>query len=232
MTNEIDFPVFTITGDDFFDKEVETAIKLRMEIDESIDKIDEMNDKLTDIGVKLNLYLNNIVKLNKPFDYLEDIIIFKNETTASVYKNEIFENLLDELDVDEDDDILYENLPAPISQFTLNKKQANRCMKLIDDYNDLYAYYEDEVYDYNVYLSWYDYIIDEVKEHLSEIKLLEVNKGMTKDDLILEPFNDEIHELLMTQNVNDDSWHFVYLRKEDKEKFLDLIEDDIDKVVE
>ena len=42
----------------------------------------------------------------------------------------------------------------------------------------------------------------------------------------LEAFNEDIHDLLIVRDKNTQSWKFIYLRKEDREKFIEILKSD------
>jgi hypothetical protein len=119
----------------------------------------------------------------------------------------------------EDEEELFENLPETDDKYIMNKKQATRCLDLIDQYNDAITAYEYCLYEFNEYSEWYSDIVDCIKEELSSIRLLEIRND---DQFDLEVFDNSKHELIMTQDTETSKWKFVYIKKEDKEKFFEF----------
>jgi hypothetical protein len=218
---EIDFPIFSVHGN-YLDEDIEQAVNLRATILELSENIDEVNKELKNLGQKLNIYINNTVKRKKPFDFLHEMIIFSDKNEISFYPHEIIEQYMEESEEELEEEEVFGLLPPTDDKAILNQKQTQRCMELIESYNQLFMEYEYMLYDLEECNNWYGFIIDGVKEELSEIKLFDVKSKDESD--IMEAFDDDIHELLITRDTDTKKWKFIYIRKEDRQKFIDYIE--------
>jgi site-specific DNA-adenine methylase len=98
----------------------------------------------------------------------------------------------------------------------------NRKPSEIETYNDLYMDYECMLYDLDECNSWYNFIIDSVKEELAEIKLFDIKSSEESNEI--EAFDNKTHELLITQDSETKKWKFIYIRKEDHDKFVNFVE--------
>lgn len=223
---KIDFPIFSIHGN-YLSEEIEQAVNLRSSIVELTDIIENCNKQLINSGKKLNIYLNNIINRKTPFDFVDNMVVFSGENEISIYSHQEVDEILDGQDLDDlSEDELFNMLPPTDDKFKLNKKQSAKCAELMEEYNNLYDDYECYLYDLEECTHWYNYIIEGFKENLTEIKLFDLKKG---EKPINEPFNEDKHELLITKDEDLGTWKLIYIRKEDKEKFMKIIQSNIKK---
>jgi hypothetical protein len=215
---KIDFPIFSIHGN-YLEDDVNEAVELRATITELNEHLDIVNKEMKNIGNKVDLYLNNIIKREIPFDYKEDMIIFTGENEICFYPHDIIEEYLD----GEDEIIpeeMFELLPPTDDKHILNDKQIIRCFEMVDSYNNLFLEYQYLLFDIEECTDIYNDVIDCVKEKLSEIKLFDLKDNPTAE---IERFVEEEHELIITQDLETLKWKFIYIRCADKEKFMDYV---------
>lgn len=235
MDDKFDFPVYAIYGDEYFEEDLQELVEIQFAIGEIHDDINETNQKLEDVGAKLNFYINNIIEMEEKFDYKNNLIIFSEEgeddKEVLIYEREFVNNHVEELVeeygdkwneehydeiMDEVGDII---LPNTDKRYNVNDKQYQRLNDLVDEYNNLFNQYEYYAYELNVHYADYDEILSEVKESIANISLMEVHESGTE----LEKFDEDRHELLITKDRIDNKWKFIYLNKENKEEFLQEI---------
>lgn len=220
--SKIDFPIFSIHGN-YLSEEIEQAVNLRNSIAELTEVVEEFNKHLVNTGTKLNIYINNTIKRDKPFNFIDNMIVFSGENEISIYSHDEVDEILDGQELcDLEEEELFDMLPPTNDKFKLNKKQSAKCAELVDEYNSIFDEYECFLYDLEECTHWYTYIIEGFKEELTEIKLFDLKKGETQ---INEPFNEDKHELLITRDIETNDWKLIYIRKEDKDKFMKIIEE-------
>jgi hypothetical protein len=236
---DLDFPVFTIIGDKNFDEEIKELAYLYTSIqDLSIELLEDTND-IKSIGKKLNMYVNNIINRDEPFDYEEHIIVFDKDKNLCIYTHEEVEKFLDDNFDDNDDEIEDEDdfldliesfdeetdklkgLPSTDDKYKLKKKQLDTCEFIVDAYNVSYLQYECNILELEDMNNYYNTIIEEIKEGLIDKRCL---NGVSNNNFEDEVFDDKIHELLLTKNTTKETWNFVYIRRKDHNKFMKLLD--------
>lgn len=235
MNDQFDFPIFTVYGNDYFEEDLHEMIEIQHIIEEIKEDINNSSLKLKELGHQLNFYLNNIINLEKKFKCKNQLIVFTNKTNQiAIYdrdqindkvelliqeyegvEEEICKNLLDNLN---DDEIL----PETDKKFKINNKQYKKLNELVQQYNDLFIQYEYFNYDLNEHYYDYNEILEDIKKSLSKIQMMEIVDEKTYDDEF-ESFDNDKHDLLITKDKINNKWQLIYLRKENKYEFLDLI---------
>jgi len=218
----INFPIFSIYGN-YLDEDIEQAVNLRYTIYELSSDVDEINKELINLGLKLNLYINNIIQKEKTFDFTNEMILFTDVNEISFYPHQIVEDLLDKSNEEEiTEEEICEKLPKTKNRVKLNSKQIKRCSILVDSYNELFIEYECTLCDLDECNSWYNFVIDGIKEELMNVKLFDIKSNNKVEEL--EPYNEDIHELLITKDADTKKWKCIYIHKDNREKFMEYVE--------
>lgn len=225
LNEKIDFPIYTIDGSDLLNEHVNIAINLQLAMQNLSKELLNINTKLDKIGNQLNIYVNNSVKLEKPFDFTKQIVHFTKENELCVYLFEEVQELIKNHEGQFDNlEELLDKLPLKDenNKFKMNIKQANRCMDIVEEYNTLWQDYDFGQLQMNSYIQQYNNLINDVKNVLSKIQIFEVDKNTTQFGN-MEPFSKRKHELLITQDQTTGKWKWVYVCKKDVNKVIKIM---------
>lgn len=226
LNQTIDFPIYTVDGNQNLNEHVNIAIQIQMELEKLSLEVDNIDEELNKAGQQINIYVNNIIKLKEPFDFSEQIIHFNKNDELCIYTHEEVRETISNKEYKDLDDLL-EQLPEKDSmyKFKINKKQTNRCMDLIENYNLIWQKYESNQNQIESYIKQYNDLLNDVKNILSQIQIFEINKN--QNNVETESFNNKKHELLITKDNN--KWKWVYVEKKNVNKLLKIMNENKDK---
>jgi hypothetical protein len=209
---EINFPMWSII-DDSLDEQALIIAENRMDIALIIEEIKKTEEKLDDLSNKINFYVRNSLNFQE-YDNNKDFIFIKKDRTALIYPIELFDLSKESSQFSD------ENLPEPKYKVKLNKKQTEKISKFLIEFNDLAFQYEDDVEEYESMIEFDEMMIKETIDSLMNEPFI-----LSDNNTEIEPFNSEKHELLVIKDKTskNNKWGFKYIRKEDKEKFEQLI---------
>ena len=219
----LDIKMYNISGKNV-QKDVNAVIDLKLEVLTINENLFLLDTDLEQISKKLNLYVNNIVNLKKPYDCEEQFLYFdKNYIYILSGKDGslILEELADSIENDENFDITLtiENTlginKAKRSRYIINSKQIDKCIELTDQYNEILES-QDELYSIMMYFeSQLCEMLEDIKNKLETTLLYDITKTKEK----IEKFNKNKHKILLTTD-KEDNWKLVYVNNKDYNKIL------------
>ncbi|MCX7871639.1 MAG: hypothetical protein N2485_08780, partial [bacterium] len=166
-----------VDSNDYLNEAVESAMEIQEEMKEILNELDDINNKLENAGLQLNLYINNVLKMKKPFDFTKHIIIFDDNNDLYFYDHKIVEkHIVTSEDIDIDHSKILELLPKQ-EGYKLAPKQFKKALDMINEYNKLALQYECNLVEFETDGEEYEEIMDAVRKELSSIKLIDISKG-------------------------------------------------------
>lgn len=220
----LDIKMYNISGKNV-QKDVNAIIDLKIEVLSINEELFALDTELAKISSKLNFFVNNIIKLKKPYDCEDQFLYFDKNyiyVLSSEDGNEILEELADSIENDKDFDItltIEETLgirKAKNSRYIVNQKQIDKCIELTDQYNEILES-QDEFYSIMMYFeSQLCEMLEDVKNKLETTLLYDIKQTKEK----IEIFNKKKHKLLLTID-KDDNWKLVYVKNKDYNKIVD-----------
>lgn len=218
---KLDFPIYTVEGDKYIDLNIDNIIKIKKNMIGLTSELKKFSNLTKTSGNKLNLYINNVLGINF-FNFKKHIIIFNKNKELCIYTQEKIKKYIIESKYSAAE--ILENLPITKNKFKINIKQTNKCIELLEEYNLSYYKYEDLLITFDEYKEKYNEIICNIKERLIKTNFYKIEKEKI-DNYELEPFEEEKHELIITQDKITSQYKIIYLNKSDMGKFIKYIDE-------
>lgn len=232
LHDDFDFPVFSIQSN-YYEEQIKILTNLKAELDSINMELELLKKEISNIGSKLNLYINNALDLDKTFDYNKHFLFFNEDKELIIYNTKQLEEYLNKIEDDSnfcfstDCEIknTFLNVLKASNQaqkvYKLNNRQYKRCMELSNFFKDTLLEYEFTLIDIEDGVHEYNYRMQEVKNDLQNNTFYELRDMNSDSDF--ETFNGLKHELLLTKNGDTSQWEFVYIKKEDVDKFIEYV---------
>lgn len=214
---EVGIPMWGIGGDKELDQQAAIIAETRMDIKKTDKLLDELEEQLETLSKRSNMYIKSTIQIHD-YDHLKHILFIDDKLKAHIYLREDYEK------VDSFEEISKSNKGDSIQ---LSKKQADKIIELMYEYNGLIDDYEDFTEAYDDLVAYHEEVWEEVISSLTDFSGLHVYDPDDEEEV--EPFDLEKHTLLVIKDEND-RWVFRYIRQEDEEEFNKTIEDEINKL--
>lgn len=210
---EIGIPMWGIGGDEELDQQATIIAETRQNIKKTDAFLDELEEKIEALSNRSNMYIKSIIKM-PDYDSLKHVLFINDKLKASVYLIEEYQNIdsFDELPKPKEEDMIQ-----------LTKKQSDKIIDLMYDYNELVEDYDEYTESYDDLVAYHDEVWENVINSLVKFSGLHVYDPDTSDEI--EQFDLEKHCLLVIRDEKD-QWVFRYIKKEDEEEFNQLIEEE------
>lgn len=216
---KIDYPVFSYTKlTRILQKKLNNMNLILNHMDNLHENIESIGKQIQSCGTKLNLFINNTFKIKPKFNYNKHFIIIKDNILE-------FHDLVDLDTALVQNEILmlhYEDTEEIMQLVPKNKKRINANETQIRTCNNLYNAFivQNENFNYltenfDSATELYNYLIDSVKEEFNKVNITNI----TGDEVDL--YSEISHDIIWAQD--NDELNVFYVRKEDKDKFLQLL---------
>jgi len=180
--------------------------------------IDTLNTNLKECGRRINLFINNSFNIKPRFNYKKHFVII-DQDKIKVYNIRDILNGEFQSDLPFDYEVydeLYSLLPPTKKSFKASSKQRKTCDQLLADYMSYYEQVDMSMYNLKTAYTIYEEILDDVKEELSHVQVIDVTYSQAPEE-----FDEDIHNIVAVKNRN--KIDFFYMRKEFKNNFMEQI---------
>lgn len=204
-----DFPIWGLGGDDELDQQASIIAETRQKLKQTDLALTDLEEKLEIIENRANMYIKNIIKVDE-YDGRKHMLFIDDKYKATLFQLEEYQSIIEsgeEIDITDRDFI------------QLTRKQADKIVSIMWEYDDLAEEYEDFMESYEDLSSYHDEVWEEATNTLTDFSGLLVYETDTEE---VEQFDLEKHILLVIKDENN-KWGFRYIRKEDEEEFNKLI---------
>ena len=223
----LNFPVYSYKKKPkTFNDKVEGIVAIRSKLHQLQQDIKLIHHKMKCASNQINLFINNIFDLKKPFDCKVDFLILDIDKT-SICKIRDLENLKLKIALDNgnvDENLLLEKIPKAIYNQHISTQQYETFIALSEKYTNIIDHLEE----YNASMQAISGLYDTCIENLKTEFLTTAIKNYGSCSSKVETFNDNIHDIVFVK-FDDENYDIFYVRKENKEKFLEYINNILEK---
>lgn len=202
-----------------------TAANMRLLILE--DELPTIQQSADMAGNRINLFVQNLL-IHKNiydigFDYKEHTAVVKNNYLY-IYSNAFLDKLFLRIQLTGKDEYILTDLPKytdeELCKVPINKKQGILFIDTAEKYCSVLDIMEQYSEEYSQCQQFYEDSLDNIKEQLTKCPIVNLSdKSRVKK---CEPYDEKKHNIFTIRDLNGNT-DVVYVRKKDKDAFLDYI---------
>ena len=217
--SSIEYPIFSYQKENkSLKNEINNISKIFNSISALVEKKEEINTTLSEIGCRLNFTINNLFHCYPKFNYKKHFLKISC-SSLEIHDNYELDNAIIKSELEmipiEDQDELFDIIPPGNRVYKANKEKLKICEDLSKEYNIKYAEFEICVERIDVLTNLYNQLLETIKYELCDLPIINITRGE------LETFDDNLHDIITIKT--NDKIELFYTRKENRDDFLDTI---------